>query len=274
MKTVFNKTQVGRLIMKTEKFTLIELLVVIAIIAILAALLLPALHTAREAARRVACASNLRQVGIGVTSYASDHGGYYPPAKFTADDPDRPSQIVAIRDYQWRALEGTGLMGSKTDQTFDDGYPDNYSIKDSPFACPNRPGFPYHESQWNHYQLGYFYLGGVNTWFSPIWEIDSLSPVRTHTADPGWVLAADSNLRADGFWGGGREVYDYEANIPPHPANDGTPDGGNHLHVDGSVRWEPFDKMYRLHSWRWRNREPYFYQEDIGPLEGYERFLR
>jgi len=59
-------------------FTLIELLVVIAIISTLAAMLLPALHNARERARAASCISNLRQIGMGLDMYASEHADRLP----------------------------------------------------------------------------------------------------------------------------------------------------------------------------------------------------
>ncbi len=73
--------------MQKRGFTLIELLVVIAIIAILAAILLPALARAREAARRASCASNLKQFGIIFKMYANEANGKFPPmAKYRRTD--------------------------------------------------------------------------------------------------------------------------------------------------------------------------------------------
>ena len=63
---------------KRAGFTLIELLVVIAVIAILAAMLLPALARAKESARRVRCASNLKQIVLAAGIYADENNDRFP----------------------------------------------------------------------------------------------------------------------------------------------------------------------------------------------------
>ena len=86
--------------MRETCFTLIELLIVIAIIAILAALLLPALNSARERARGVACISNLKQVGMSCRMYADQNKDILAVQFVTGDGYD---------NYYW----GVEIFGSR-----------------------------------------------------------------------------------------------------------------------------------------------------------------
>jgi prepilin-type N-terminal cleavage/methylation domain-containing protein len=97
-------------------FTLVELLVVIAIIAILAALLFPALASAKERGRRAVCLSNLREIGIAIHTYASDNNGQIPygpkaPA-YTNPSDFYPSTgaVTSLISLQNGAPAGLGLM--------------------------------------------------------------------------------------------------------------------------------------------------------------------
>jgi len=68
-------------------FTLIELLVVLAVMALLSAILVPSLARARDAARSVACLSNLRQMGMAATTYVAGNSNHFPSAYITSFAP-------------------------------------------------------------------------------------------------------------------------------------------------------------------------------------------
>src|SRR5215216_5164352 len=83
-------------------FTLIELLVVIAIIAILAAILFPVFGRARENARKSSCASNLKQIGLGIMQYTQDYDETYP---FRVN----PASTISWRTFAFPYVKSTDL---------------------------------------------------------------------------------------------------------------------------------------------------------------------
>ncbi|MFO1501544.1 MAG: DUF1559 domain-containing protein [Verrucomicrobiota bacterium] len=224
-------------------FTLIELLVVIAIIAILAGMLLPALARAKESSRRVKCLNNLRQIGIGMTIYADENQDKVIVARVNAVQ-------ICLDPPEEKAAATVNLNVG--------------NAKGRIWTCPNRPDFPQFERDYNQWVIGFQYFGGITNWINPAGTFPSRSPIKASQAEPGWVLAADANMKIDRKWGSGRDSA--FKNMPPHRSRAaGPPEGGNELFMDGSARWIKFERMLFIHSWSADGtRDAYFYQEDLG----------
>jgi prepilin-type N-terminal cleavage/methylation domain-containing protein len=108
-----------------KSFTLIELLVVVAIIAVLVALLLPALNSAREHAKRIQCLSIEKSFGQALNYYANEHEGFIPP--------DYPSPFGWVPGT-WPFTLGPYLQLVKPGDPRDAA---PYRIKDRGIYCPN-----------------------------------------------------------------------------------------------------------------------------------------
>lgn len=232
--------------MKTKRaFTLIELLVVIAIIAILAAMLLPALASAKQRAWTTSCISNLRQIGLGMRMFADDNGEYFPESG---------------GDIYWGTTDpGTGKP-SWMEQII------SYTINTNIYHCPGNVQLP------ANMQGPFNYFNGARAAFV---ANNAAASVRSTAIlyPSAYVLSGDTcgipNSTAGEGAGGSFDPFDadkddYTQNCVGGATN-GTPfelwqvhsRGQNILFADGHAKWykgyNPNDMTFRytsMHGWQ------------------------
>ena len=193
---------------------------VIAIIGILAGLLLPVLGKAKEKARRTQCANNLRQIGLAMTAYAGDFGGWYPTGPLNTDLNVGPYLNREVGIY----AGGQGNVGSFACYA-------RYLLKNqylgdpAVFVCPSA-----------HFAGGNTRISVASSWQTLHWINLSYFYIVKMTAN----LPTKAGSGGIWMWAADREnsssVYTPDL-TSSSPENHGT-DGRNVLYTDGHVAWK------------------------------------